>query len=285
MTALLLAICCLAPDSVWFQAHRGSIDEAPENTLAALRHAWAVPGAVPEVDLRTTADGHLVCIHDETPARTTSAPPEWRDRPIPEIPLETLRAWDAGAWFDAASSGERVPTLAEVFGLLRAEPARRLYLDLKAVDLDALERQIREAGVLEQLLFVHGDPAMCGTLSARFPGTRTMTWLSGPVPSVQTRFHALAAEGFPGIGQIQLHLQARRGTPIRYVMDEAFLREAVAAARQHGVDLQVRPFRFDGPSLRGLLDLGIRWFVADAPQAFGAALAEARALQLAATAP
>lgn len=276
MTAIALLMLCAAAEPIaWFQAHRGAVDEAPENTLAAVAHAWAVPGAVPEVDLRTTADGVIVCIHDETPARTTNAPAEWRDRPVAAIPVETLRAWDAGAWFDPRFTGARIPTLDELFDLLRADPARRLYLDLKAVDLDALERQIKEAGVIGQLLFVHGDPAMCKRLSERFPGTRAMTWLSGPPASIQARFRALAEARFDGVGQIQFHLQSRRRAPIAYVLDDEFLREAVAVTRAHGVDLQVRPFQFDAASLRHLLALGIRWYVADAPQAFAEALAEA----------
>lgn len=286
MIPLALALICAAAEPVaWFQAHRGAVDEAPENTLAAVAHAWAAPGAVPEVDLRTTADGVIVCIHDPTPARTTDAPEEWRGRDIAEIPLATLRAWDAGAWFHPRFAGERVPTLAEVFDLLKADPARRIYLDLKAVDLDALERQIRAAGVVERLLFVHGDPAMCKRLTERFPGTRTMTWLSGPPKSILERHHALAAAGFDGIGQIQFHLQVRRRNPIEYVIAHDDLRAAADAARAHGVDFQVRPFQFDAAALRGLLDLGIRWYVTDAPHAFAAALAEAAALEPAIPAP
>ncbi|NJN83397.1 MAG: hypothetical protein HC802_14675 [Caldilineaceae bacterium] len=49
---------------VFFQAHRGSVDEAPENTLSAFRHAWRFPGSIPETDIRTTADGALICLHD-----------------------------------------------------------------------------------------------------------------------------------------------------------------------------------------------------------------------------
>ncbi len=56
----------IAPREIYFQAHRVTIVEAPENTLPAYRHAWRIFGAIPEVDVRTTADGVLVCLHDAT---------------------------------------------------------------------------------------------------------------------------------------------------------------------------------------------------------------------------
>jgi glycerophosphoryl diester phosphodiesterase len=262
----------------WFQAHRGAIDERPENTLAALKHAWSIAGAVPEVDLRTTSDGVIVCIHDETPARTTDAPKTWGMRNIAEISFDTLHMWDAGAWFDPAYGGERVPALDEVFDLMVQEENRQLYLDLKAVELDTVVAAIKARGFERRIFFVHGDPVYCATLQQAYEGARTMTWLSGPPTLIEQRFHRLAAKGFHGLNQIQLHLQVTRESPISYVLGDTFLANAVATTRAAGVDLQVRPFAFDGPSLRRLLDMGIRWYVADAPGAFHEALEAAEAL-------
>jgi hypothetical protein len=88
----------------------------------------------------------------------------------------------------------------------------------------------------------------------------------------------LAAEGFRGLSQLQFHLQVREGaTPIAYQLDDAFLQTAAGQTQAAGVMLQVRPFAFDGRSLRGLLDLGIRWFVTDAPMRFHEAVVDAKA--------
>ncbi len=279
----LLALAAAAEPGAWFQAHRGGLDEVPENTLVAFEYAWGIPGAVPEVDLRTTQDGVIVCIHDETPARTTNAPAEWKDKPVKEIPSATLRTWDAGAWFDPKYAGTPVPTLDELFTALKRDPAQRLYLDIKAVELDQLGASIDAAGVRSQVLFVHGSPVMCRRLTAQFPGIPTMTWLSGEVSSVQRRFRDLAEKRFEGISQMQLHLTPKGEAPGVYELDEAFLKEAVAATQAAGIELQVRPFIFDGPSLRHLRELGIRWFVADAPRAFANALAAAEVLRPAGT--
>lgn len=46
-------------------AHRGSSYVAPENTLGAFRTAWKDGADGIEGDFRLTADGHVVCHHDE----------------------------------------------------------------------------------------------------------------------------------------------------------------------------------------------------------------------------
>ena len=60
----MLAVSSGPPCEVFFQAHRGGGNEMPENTLAAFKRAFEIPGAVPEVDLRTTQDGVIACMHD-----------------------------------------------------------------------------------------------------------------------------------------------------------------------------------------------------------------------------
>ena len=45
-------------------AHRGACAVAPENTLAAFEVAVAQNASAVEMDLRTTADGHVVVLHD-----------------------------------------------------------------------------------------------------------------------------------------------------------------------------------------------------------------------------
>ncbi len=52
-------------------AHRGSSADAPEHTLAAYQQAITDGADALECDVRLTADGHLVCVHDRRIDRTS----------------------------------------------------------------------------------------------------------------------------------------------------------------------------------------------------------------------
>jgi len=54
-------------------AHRGSNLEAPEHTLAAYVAALDSGAEALECDVRLTADGHLVCVHDRRVDRVTNS--------------------------------------------------------------------------------------------------------------------------------------------------------------------------------------------------------------------
>lgn len=277
LAAFCLSGIACAEGAVYYQAHRGGVLEVPENTLTAYRHAWTFPGAIPEMDIQTTKDNVLVCMHDATPGRTTDAPEPFRNRPIAEITLSELRQWDAGVRFAPRFKGERVPTFEEVLLEMKGRPERQAYLDLKDIDADRLMTMLDDAGVRQQVIFVHGDPKYLAELSARYSGVRTMTWIEGSPDQIERRFEALSVDGFRGISQIQFHLRVAKTKPrIQYVLTEDFLRRAVEKARSHHVELQLRPFAFDGRSLRALMRLGVRWFVTDEPQRFSEALRAAK---------
>ncbi|NEY36753.1 glycerophosphodiester phosphodiesterase [Streptomyces sp. PRKS01-65] len=53
-------------------AHRGASQDAPEHTLAAYRKAIEDGADALECDVRLTADGHLVCVHDRRVNRTSN---------------------------------------------------------------------------------------------------------------------------------------------------------------------------------------------------------------------
>ena len=122
-------------------AHRGGAGLAPENTMGAFRHAVEVWRAdALELDVRATADGRIVVIHDATVDRTTNG-----TGPVSDFPWERLRDLDAGHRFvdpDGRVSyrdrGVRVPLFEEV---LEAFPAVRLNVETKerAATLGLLE--------------------------------------------------------------------------------------------------------------------------------------------------
>lgn len=263
------------PDPLfYFQAHRGAVDEAPENTLAALKHAWAIPGAIPEIDIRQTADGVLVVLHDETPERTAPDSFAWRTEPVSQLTWDQLQNIDVGSHFDASFSGEKIPTLAQVLQMMVEDPEKQLYVDLKGdIDAENLGAMIAETGVESRLIFVHGELEELRRLKARYLSSRTMTWLSGTESDIKKQFEDLNEQAFSGIDQLQVHLNGREEHGvIIYDLESEWLNYAFRVLAEQGVIFQVRPFVFSRASLEALSSVGIRWFVTDAPQAFYRAL-------------
>ena len=95
-------------------AHRGANKGAPENTLAAFCLAQQLGADGIEMDVKLTADGEVVVMHDQTVDRTTDGHGRLRD-----FRLAELRRLDAGSWFDGTFHSEKVPTLAEIFETLK----------------------------------------------------------------------------------------------------------------------------------------------------------------------
>lgn len=90
-------------------AHRGAGKLAPENTMAAMRLGASLGYRMFEFDVKLSADGVPVLMHDATLDRTTNG-----RGPAAALSLAELKALDAGAWHSAAYAGERIPTLAEL---------------------------------------------------------------------------------------------------------------------------------------------------------------------------
>lgn len=132
--------------------HRGLMQNAPENTLAAFS-ACLKSRVGFEFDVRRTKDGKLVCLHDATLDRTTNG-----RGPLVEQTFAELRKLDAGSWFDRAFAEERVPAVAEILAMVTEMPRGSLVaVDLKASG-DGLENAIIERAakleILDRLLFI-----------------------------------------------------------------------------------------------------------------------------------
>jgi glycerophosphoryl diester phosphodiesterase len=93
--------------------HRGAAASAPENTLAGFRAAKALGAAWVEFDVRLTADGRCILLHDDAIDRTTDG-----SGLAAEMTLDEIAAFDAGSWFGPQFAGETVPTLEETIDLL-----------------------------------------------------------------------------------------------------------------------------------------------------------------------
>jgi glycerophosphoryl diester phosphodiesterase len=135
-------------------AHRGGAGLYPENTLHAFERAercWQAD--MLELDVRASADGHCVVIHDDTVDRTTDG-----TGAVADMTLDELRALDAGyrftrdggRTFPLRGRGITIPTIDEV---LRALPAIRITVEVKSGDaqrplFDAIRAHDAEARII-----------------------------------------------------------------------------------------------------------------------------------------
>lgn len=255
---------------IFWQAHRGGgAYEAPDNTMAANIYAWEL-GGIPEADIRETKDGIIVSIHDETPARTTTAPEEEKNRPITSFTFDEIRQWDAGIKFDERFKGEKIPSVEEIFAEMHDKPHRMVYLDLKEIDLKKLGKLIDKYEVNNQVIFAHCIQDNCIAMKEIAKGVRTLLWIGGKPDKIKEKFRAALNTRFKGLDQVQLHLNGFTNTNSQwpYDLDLEFVKEALEITKEAGIDLEVLPFRFDESSIATLLDTGIRWFATDEPARF-----------------
>ncbi len=159
MTSLIFALVALTvpgaddPTATRIVGHRGLLRHAPENTLAGFG-ACADLRVGFELDVRRSRDGHLVVLHDADVKRTTNGKGK-----VADLTLADLKKLDAGARFDPAFAGQRVPALDEVFALLkeRRAPAVLVAVDIKIDDADLpkdLAALARKHGVVGQLVCI-----------------------------------------------------------------------------------------------------------------------------------
>ena len=135
-------------------AHRGYSAVAPENTLPAFAAAGPAGATLVEFDVRTTADGVPVVIHDRTVDRTTNG-----TGAVWELTADEVRALDAGSWFSPAYAGVRVPLLTEVLDMLAGA---RLLLEIKPPatleQVKVILAQIADRGLLGRTVVQSFDP-------------------------------------------------------------------------------------------------------------------------------
>lgn len=128
----------------WVYGHRGCSSE-PENTLSAFEKAARDGADAFELDVRLSADGELVVMHDGSFERVTNG----RDcRHVAELPYEEIRRIDLGG-------GERAPRLSEVLSLARA---RRMWVNVEM-----------KHGVPQRLALAHVTARLLSTVDPFLP--------------------------------------------------------------------------------------------------------------------
>ncbi len=214
-------------------AHRTLARSAPENTLAGLRLCIERGLTWAEADVRRSADGDHVLIHDATLDRTTNGRGPVAARTYPE-----LRELDAGG-------GERIPTLREAFEL--AHGRLNLYLDCRDVYALDLVSEIHESGMGDQVL-VFADETLTEQIRATRGGDRI---------AIVRFFGPEAPPDLPnGTGPTAVEAPIDR-------MDESWVARARAAGRPVNC-LTLRELD-TAENWRRAADLGATWIMTDFP--------------------
>ena len=237
-------------------AHRGASGSAPENTLAAFELAASQGADAIELDVRLTADGVPVVIHDATLDRTTGG-----HGPVGALSLAELREVDAGHRFtlDGGRSfpfragGVRVPTLSEV---LRSLPRMPLLLDLK---------ESAAQGAVRLVLVEEGAVERCVLASEYHSALQTFRQppfvVAASGAEVGTLFRSVLLRRVPAsVGYRMLSVPQRyRGLPVP-------TRSFVAAARGLGCPVHVWTVN-DPATAQTLWRRGVAGMVTNVPSA------------------
>lgn len=207
-------------------AHRGASAHHPENTLAAFDAAITAGADMIELDVRLTADGVPVVIHDQDVALTTDG-----TGLISELTMAQVTDLNAGARWQRRES---VPTLREALTLLRGRAA--VEIDVKNDPGEPgydPSRQVLADEVLKLL-----DALRFASAIVTSENPRTVEWVRRHAPWIAT---GVEAEGSADLGDLLVY-SAARGYAFVLPSADAVLaagREFADHAHELGVQLDV----------------------------------------------
>ncbi|WP_297449803.1 glycerophosphodiester phosphodiesterase family protein [uncultured Alistipes sp.] len=136
--------------SVLVVAHRGDWKHSVENSLPAIQNAIDMRVDVVEIDVRRTADGRLVLMHDATIDRTTNGQGK-----VAELTLDSIKKCRLKA-LDGSLTECQVPTLDEVFELSREKIM--LNIDKGYAIFDEVYALADSMGVTRQIIMKGTQP-------------------------------------------------------------------------------------------------------------------------------
>ncbi|MFI1889489.1 glycerophosphodiester phosphodiesterase [Streptomyces jumonjinensis] len=146
--------------------HRGDPYLVRENTLPSLRSAVASGADAVEIDVRITADGVPVLLHDATLSRLWG-----HDQPLDRLSLAQLKDLTRGG----------VPTLREALSALDGPGGHRAMIDLPGATPDtvrAVVGTVRDLGAAERVYYCAGPVTMLAVRSLDPSAETALTWTS-----------------------------------------------------------------------------------------------------------
>lgn len=149
-------------------SHRGDRASAPENTIPAFQSAVASGADFVETDVRLSADGVAVVMHDVTVDRTTDGTGD-----VAALTVAELRELDAGSWYDARFAGTPVPLFTEFLDVLAAAGDVTALVELKGTwapdEVRGLLAGIYLRQLQDRIVFASFSPTTLESLRAGAP--------------------------------------------------------------------------------------------------------------------
>jgi glycerophosphoryl diester phosphodiesterase len=180
--------------------HRGTPVRAPENTIEGFREALSLGADGVEFDVRLSADGVPVVMHDSTLDRTTTATGAVRARSAAELQTVVVKG------HEGRPSAARVPTLEQALDALGSAP---IVIEVKeSAAVEPTERLVHRFGAHGRVVLGSSDadvsarlyhsalPACASMSDAIALIPRALLGLKGRAPrynvlSITPRYHRL----------------------------------------------------------------------------------------------
>lgn len=283
LAALALGQACAA-QAFDLQGHRGTRGTAPENTLPGFAAALAAGVDTLELDAGVTRDGVVVIHHDRRLNPDIARGPDgrWIEAPGPllrELDFRELRRYDVGRLRpgsdyaarlpeQAPADGSRVPSLAELFALVRKAGNEQVRFNIETKISPAAPAESLPPGAFARALIAAIRAAgVAGRTSVQSFDWRTLRAVEREAPEIATVYLTGRRRG--GSQPRAVHAAGGRiWSPYYEELDTAALIEA------RGLGLKVVPWTVNEPGfIERFLDLGVDGIITDYPERVRAELA------------
>jgi len=294
LSALLCTAAAAQTAGFDLQGHRGARALAPENTLAGFARALSIGVSTLELDVVLSADGVPVVAHDlaPNPDITRNRQGRWLQSagtPFVRQTARQIRQWDVGRinpasryardFPDQASvDGERMPTLDEVFHLVRRWGADHVRLSIETkIDPRRPQASAEPRRLVQAVLDVTRAHGMLDRTQLQSFDWRTLDvarqlapgWPRVYLTARLPRFDTLAGTAWTGGRRLSDHdsvpelVHAAGGriwSPHHGDLDQATLDEALE------LGLQVIPWTVNETAdMERLIDRGVHGLITDRP--------------------
>ena len=265
------------------QIHRGGgYDTRPDNSMETFLWCWGL-GFAPEADARMTKDGVAIAMHDDNFRRIgRGISSEFAGRKVKDMTWDEIRDVDTGSYLGPQYATTRIVTMETVFAAMRGRPERLLYVDEKGAPPKVIAELAERYGVIEQTYYCSHDWRKVVAWRRVAPRGRSMVWL-GNFPKdnspenvakteafVQQRLDEMAATGFDGIDQVQIHVRTDLSKSDPFCPSTPFMKRAIALMHKYGVTVNTVTWT-EGKNAdvhKRLWDVGFDHFTSDYPEFF-----------------